>query len=92
MANESQGFFYKPSNIKWMLRVFYACCALLVIADFVIDRHEMHPYDSLPAFYPIFGFVACVLLVIVAKEMRKWLMRDEAYYDRYEQGDERDAD
>jgi hypothetical protein len=35
-------------------------------------------------FYAIYGFVACVLLVVIAKELRKLLMRDENYYDRIE--------
>lgn len=33
-------------------------------------------------FFGIFGFVACVALVLVAKWMRTFLMRPEAYYDR----------
>ena len=32
-------------------------------------------------FYAGYGFVACVLLVLIAKEMRKLLMRREDYYD-----------
>ena len=31
-------------------------------------------------FYPIYGFVACVLLVLTAKVMRLVLKRDESYY------------
>ena len=34
-----------------------------------------------PAIYAIYGFVACVVLVVLAKIMRKGLMRDEHYYD-----------
>lgn len=79
---EKTYFFDKPDNIRMVLRVFYALCAALVIADFIIHRHEMHPWDHLPAFYPLFGFVACVLLVLVAVQMRKVLMRDEDYYDK----------
>ena len=29
----------------------------------------------------IYGFVACVLLVLIAKEMRKIVMRNDDYYD-----------
>ena len=32
-------------------------------------------------FYAIFGFVACVGLVLAAKELRKFLKRDEDFYD-----------
>ena len=31
-------------------------------------------------FYAIYGFVACVLLVVLAKVMRKVVMRPETYY------------
>jgi len=42
----------------------------------------VHPFEALWGFYAIYGFVACVVLVLLAKEMRKILMRDEDYYDR----------
>ena len=80
-AAEAPGFFEKPENIRIILRVFYVLCAVLVAADFVIHRHVYHPWENLPAFYAIFGFVACVVLVLIATQMRKVLMRDEDYYD-----------
>jgi len=36
-------------------------------------------------FYALYGFVACVLLVLLAKEMRKLVMRNEDYYTRNEE-------
>ena len=33
-------------------------------------------------FYGLFGFVACVALVLIAKQLRRVLMRPEDYYDR----------
>mgnify|MGYP000228416765 CR=1 FL=1 len=79
--NEPPGFFDKQENIQKMLKVFYAICALLVIADFVVHRHIYHDWEKIPAFYAIYGFVGCVVLVLVAKEMRKVIMRGEDYYD-----------
>ena len=32
-------------------------------------------------FYAFYGFASCVVLVVVAKELRKILMRREDYYD-----------
>lgn len=78
-------FFDKPQNVKILMRVFYACCALLVALDFVINRYTYHPLENLWAFYPIYGFIGCVVLVIVAKWMRLVLMRDEDYYDKDEE-------
>ncbi|MEX2352802.1 MAG: hypothetical protein WD709_01350 [Gammaproteobacteria bacterium] len=80
MKDEKQHFFDKKENITLVLRVFYTVCVLLVIGDLVIHRHIAHSWERLFGFYAIFGFVACVVLVIIAKEMRKFLMRDEDYY------------
>lgn len=79
--HEPCGFFDKPENIKKMLKVFYVVCGLLVVADFIVHRHIYHDWENIPAFYAIYGFVGCVVLVLIAKEMRKVLMRGEKYYD-----------
>lgn len=81
MKDDKKHLFDDPKNIKRLLNIFYLCCAILVILDFVIHRHTMHEWDGLWAFYPIYGFVGCVVLVIVAKWMRTFLMRAEDYYD-----------
>jgi hypothetical protein len=81
MKKEQEYFFDKPENIKMVLRVFYALCGLLFVADFIIHRHVYHPWENLPGFYGIYGFVACVILVLIAAQMRKVLMRGEDYYE-----------
>ena len=63
------------------MRGFYAICILLVVADFILHRHIGLPWEEIPAFYAIYGFIACVVLVMIAKEMRKIVMRKEDYYD-----------
>lgn len=70
-----------PRNVKRFLWVIYAICAGLVIADFIVHRHLVHPWEGLPGFYAIYGWVACVTLVLVAKQLRKILIRAEDYYD-----------
>ncbi len=79
--NEKEYFFDKPKNVQWTMRGFYIICALLVIADFLIHRHIVLDWEKIPAFYAIYGFVACVLLVVLAKGMRQFIMRKEDYYD-----------
>ena len=81
MDKEKQYWLDKPQNVRKLLRVFYAICAGLIIADWIIHRHIYHLWESLWGFYCLFGFVACVILVLAAREMRKVLMRDEDYYD-----------
>ncbi len=79
--HKPSGFFYQPNTIRWILRIFYALCVLLVLADFIVHRHILTNIEKIPAFYALYGFVACVILVLIASQMRKFLMRDEQYYD-----------
>lgn len=80
-TKEQQHFFDKKENITLVLRVFYALCALLLVLDLFIHRHIYHDWEKLPGFYPLFGFIACVVLVLIATRMRDFLMRDEDYYE-----------
>lgn len=91
-ADERQYFFDKPKNLRLVMRGFYGACAIVFGLDVVnliqhwMGAHELRhaeqPLEGLPEFYVIYGFVGVALLVLVAKEMRKLLMRDEDYYDR----------
>lgn len=76
------GLWDNPRNVKKLLYVFYFICAVLFLVDFLVHRHIVHSWESLWGFYAIYGWLACVILVLVAKELRKVLMRPEDYYDR----------
>ena len=78
---EKTHFFDRPENIQRMLKGFYALCILLVLIDFVVHRHIGFGWEKIPAFYAIYGFIACVVLVVLAKIMRKYVMRKEDYYN-----------
>ena len=80
-ANGRQHVWDNPRNVKLLFSVFYALCAIVVVLDLVIHRHEVHSWERLFAFYPLYGFVGIVILVLIAKQMRRVLMRPEDYYD-----------
>ncbi|MAT83120.1 MAG: hypothetical protein CMQ43_10855 [Gammaproteobacteria bacterium] len=73
--------FDNPRNVRRLIHALYGLCGLTLVLDFVVHRHVDHPWEAAWGFYSIYGFVACVLLVLVAKEMRKVIMRKEDYYD-----------
>lgn len=75
-------WFDKASNVRRLLRIFYLLCAVLLGVDWLYHRHIVHPWEGMPGFFSTFGFIACVVLVLLAKELRKFLMRDENFYDR----------
>lgn len=82
MKQQKKYLFDDPKNIKRVLHIFYGCCALLLVLDFVIHRHISHGWENLWGFYPLYGFVGCVILVFIATWMRTFVKRDEDYYDK----------
>jgi len=73
--------FDDPRNVKRLIYAVYVVCGVIFLLDFVVHRHVDHPWEAFIGFYAVYGFVACVLLVLAAKVMRKLLMRKEEYYD-----------
>ncbi len=74
--------FGRHRGVRRGLWAFHFLCLLLLLLDLTNLRHGTHPIDGWWSFYGLFGFVACVALVLVAKQLRRWLMRNEDYYDR----------
>jgi len=65
-------------------RIAYGALIILIVVDFIIPRHEIHFFgDKIPGFWSLFGFIACVLIIIVSKWIgHMGLMKDENYYDK----------
>ena len=68
-----------PGLRKW-LKIFLAACAGVTVLDLVVHKHGDHWWNFF-GFYSLYGFAACVILVLVATWMRRGLMRDEDHYD-----------
>jgi len=79
--NNKKYLFDNPKNVKLLVRALYGSCIVLFTMDLIIHRHIYHPWESFVGFYAIYGFLACVVLVLLARELRKVVMRDEDYYD-----------
>lgn len=64
-------------------RIAYAVLALTVVVDLFLPRHHPHFFwDTIPGFSAVFGFVACILIIVVSKAFgRFWVARSEDYYD-----------
>jgi len=90
--DERAHFFDEPRNVQRVLRAFYAFCVIVVFLDplgMLLHalglpelRHPERSWEGFPGFYAAYGFIACVILVLVAKRLRGVLMRDEDYYER----------
>lgn len=65
----------------------YAVCVLLLLAELVVNRHTVMPLENLPAFYPLYGFLSLITVVLLSKGLRRLVGRSEEYYEeRYDEG------
>jgi hypothetical protein len=81
-SDEKRYWLDDPANVDRLVRAFYAVCALVVAIDVFVPKHGSFVIEHLFGFYGWFGFLACVALVLIAKQLRRVLMRPEDYYDR----------
>jgi len=73
-------------RLRQVIRFSYCVLALLMAVDiFFVDKHHAHTWAEkhIPAFWSLFGFLACVIIIIVSK----WyghlgIMTREDYYDK----------
>lgn len=81
MRNKEKVYLFdNKKNVQKVLYSLYLACAILLATDFFYPRHTIHPWEGLIGFYALYGFLGCVVLVLVAKAMRKVVMRKEDYY------------
>ncbi len=79
---EKRGWFDKKENLTLFLRIFYGSLVLLLVLDLFVEKHSVFGFDGAPSFSAVYGFISCVLLVLIAKILRMLLMKDEDYYDK----------
>lgn len=71
----------RPGTIRRLWAGFAVLLALTVAAQFVIDIKGYFGIDGWPAFGAVYGFGACVGMVLVAKALGVLLKRPDDYYD-----------
>ncbi len=77
----------KPQKIRIILGSLFLLCGCTFLLDFLFlsdafDKHAVYQWENWPGFYAIFGFVACLLLVLISKYiLRPLVKRDEDYYE-----------
>lgn len=75
------------ARLQTVIRICYGLLALLVILDSIpaiVDKHHAHTApEHWFGFWSVFGFVACVLIIIISKWFgHLGIMTREDYYDQ----------
>lgn len=80
----------KPDNDHWLVRprtitklwwIFSAILAGTVLCDLFVTHHPHFGIDGTFGFGAWYGFIACVVLVLLAKGLGLVLKRPDTYYD-----------
>ena len=82
MAEHKRYWLDRPENVTKLYRMAWVIGLGLVAGELFIHRHEALAFAGWFAFYALFGFVACVTLVLTAKALRRLLKRPQDYYER----------
>lgn len=72
----------RPELRKWALAVFFVILAALAVSDFFIKKHDHINLGNIPMFYAVYGCLACVVLLVLARILRLLVKRDRDYYEK----------
>ncbi|MBW1696788.1 MAG: hypothetical protein JRH18_16940 [Deltaproteobacteria bacterium] len=63
-------------------RFLYTVAVLTCVLGFVFpNKHPHFPWQKVPVYDAVFGFLGSVLIIVFAKWLgHRWIMRDEDYY------------
>lgn len=75
-------YFDRPEVKRRLWILLFAVCALTIIPDLFTHRHPHFGFDGFIGFYALFGFIACAVLILLAKVIGRVLKVNEDYYDK----------
>lgn len=82
MSESKKYWLDRKENVTKVYWSVWALCGVLLLIELAIDKHGEFAIEHWFGFHGLFGFVACVGLVLAAKALRRILMRPADYYDR----------
>ena len=73
-----------PKKLFW--RLYYIVLGVSLVLNFYwLYTHAFHYHFSfqyLPQFFALFGFLGCMLLILIAKGLGLFIVVDEDYYQK----------
>ena len=82
MTSDGDATHQNRNDLKDMIfRLLLALCILLVVLELVVHRHSTFPWEGWLGFYAVWGFVSLFGVVIIGKQLRRFIKRREDYYD-----------
>lgn len=72
-----------PKKLLWRLYfIFLTGSLILDVYWLYTDKFHYHfGFQYLPQFFALFGFIGCMLLILIAKALGWFIVVDEDYYE-----------
>ncbi len=71
----------RPGSVALLVKLLVGLAVLTVLADLFYHKHGEYGFQEWIGFDAVYGFVSCVVLVLVARGLRRLLLRREDYYE-----------
>jgi hypothetical protein len=76
------------SKQKLVWGILYVCLAASVVAGVLVElympTHAAFFWEEIPVFSAIYGFIGCILIIVVSKALgHYWLQKGEDYYESH---------
>ena len=79
--DEAPGLFDRPRTIRVVKVAAVVAVLALFAADFFLHYHDVLGLENVPGFYTVFGFIASVVLIGVAKVLGRGLKRPPDHWE-----------
>lgn len=77
---ENSHWLVRPATLRWLTVISLLILAMTIAAQWWFPYHGYFGFDDWPAFAAVYGFLACVAMVITAQLLGRLLKRPEDYY------------
>jgi hypothetical protein len=71
----------RPRTVRRLWQAFIAVLALTVLAELATRAHSHFAIERVFGFNALYGFLACAVLIVVAKGIGLVVKRPDTYYD-----------
>ena len=84
MIKKMVDYIGNPENVGTLKKLSYALLAIVVVADFLVNRyHAVYLWAKIPGWGAFYGFISCIVIILVSKFLghQGGIMKREDYYD-----------
>ncbi|MBK5190983.1 MAG: hypothetical protein JJE19_05775 [Methanosarcinales archaeon] len=72
-------------HLFWML---YVCLLVSIVVGVLYQLsphfHAIFVWQEIPGFSAVYGFIGCILIIVVSKALgHHWLQKEEDYYEKH---------